>query len=43
VQPLADEDGTPAEREAIQRCVRFVEQNPEWRLSLQLHKVIGVE
>ncbi|MHB0976606.1 MAG: 7-carboxy-7-deazaguanine synthase QueE [Candidatus Aquicultorales bacterium] len=24
-------------------CVRFVEENPDWRLSVQLHKLLGIK
>ena len=27
----------------IDYCVKLVKQNPEWRLSLQMHKLIGIE
>ena len=34
----------PAETKAnIAYCVEMVKQNPEWRLSLQMHKWIGIE
>ncbi|MBR4388338.1 MAG: radical SAM protein [Prevotella sp.] len=29
--------------EIIAQCVDFVKQNPEWRLSLQTHKLIGIQ
>ena len=24
-------------------CIRYIEQHPQWRLSLQTHKLIGIE
>lgn len=27
---------------ALKRCVEFVQKNPQWRLSLQMHKLIGI-
>ena len=27
----------------IDYCVKFIKQNPQWRLSLQMHKLIGIE
>ena len=27
----------------INYCVRYIKQNPHWRLSLQMHKLIGIE
>jgi len=36
--------GSPAETKAnIDYCVKQIKQNPEWRLSLQMHKWIGIE
>lgn len=31
-------DGTTMDERAIQWCVQLVKENPEWRLSMQLHK-----
>lgn len=28
---------------ALRRCVAFVQDNPEWRLSMQVHKLINIE
>jgi len=27
----------------IDYCIKFIKQNPQWRLSLQMHKLIGIE
>jgi organic radical activating enzyme len=32
----------PVYEEHVARCVAFVRDNPEWRLSLQTHKMIGM-
>jgi len=29
--------------ENIEYCVQFIRQHPQWRLSLQIHKLIGIE
>ena len=31
-------DGTTIDERAVQWCVKLVKENPEWRLSMQLHK-----
>ena len=36
----ADEDKN---RSNIAFCVNYIKQHPEWRLSLQIHKLIGIE
>jgi len=36
-------DGNKANMENINYCVDFIKQNPEWRLSLQIHKLINIE
>lgn len=41
VQPCDTADEA-RNRDIIDRCVRFVMQNPSWRLSLQTHKILGV-
>ncbi len=28
---------------AVDRCLRYIKEHPEWRLSLQLHKLIEIE
>ena len=34
----------PAETKAnIDYCVEYIKQNPQWRLSLQMHKLTGIE
>jgi len=40
LQPLAD--GTQWIGSEIQRCIAWVQENPSWRLSLQLHKALGL-
>ena len=36
--------GDPVQNEAIMRsCVHYIKQHPQWRLSLQTHKLIGIE
>lgn len=37
IQPLSNE------KDSIDRCVQLVMNNPQWRLSLQTHKMVGVE
>lgn len=39
LQPL---DG-PAARDNQQRCVAYCLQHPQWRLSLQTHKILGID
>lgn len=39
VQPLWPDDGG---RESMERAVRLVLEHPEWRLSLQTHKFLGI-
>ena len=34
--------GLEPDREAIARCVELVKENPKWRLSVQLHKMVGI-
>lgn len=29
------------DKDALERCVEFVKANPEWRLSIQMHKILG--
>lgn len=41
VSPAARPDGSFAP-EDVAWCVRLVKENPAWRLSLQLHKLLGV-
>ncbi len=35
-------DGMSPNHETLQWCVKLVKENPEWRLSLQTHKWLGV-
>jgi len=35
-------DGNRPNRENVKHCVKLCLENPEWSLSLQLHKLIGV-
>lgn len=37
------DDAMQLDSEALERCIAFVKENPRWRLSIQLHKLIGVE
>jgi 7-carboxy-7-deazaguanine synthase len=41
VSPAARADGS-FDREDVAWCVQLVKENPSWRLSLQLHKILGV-
>jgi 7-carboxy-7-deazaguanine synthase len=41
VSPAARPDGS-FDREDVAWCVQLVKENPSWRLSLQLHKILGV-
>lgn len=41
VSPAFAADGTIS-REDLQWCERLVMENPQWRLSIQLHKILGV-
>ena len=38
-------DTGDAQRNAaiMQRCVDYIKHHPQWRLSLQTHKLIGIE
>ncbi|HLK14780.1 MAG TPA: hypothetical protein VKT78_08245, partial [Fimbriimonadaceae bacterium] len=38
VQPL----DSPARADDTRRCVEFVLSHPEWRLSMQMHKALGI-
>lgn len=31
------------DREAVERCLQFIMENPEWRLSVQLHKLLDFQ
>jgi len=35
-------DGNTIDRDAVAWAVKYCEQNPKWKLSLQIHKLIGV-
>jgi 7-carboxy-7-deazaguanine synthase (Cx14CxxC type) len=39
LQPM---DG-PLQREYTQRCIRYCLEHPQWKLSLQTHKLIGID
>lgn len=41
ISPAFEPDGT-CKQETIDHCISLVTENPEWRLSLQQHKVWGV-
>lgn len=36
-------DGNKLNKENIHYCVEFIKQNPQWKLSLQIHKLIHIE
>ncbi|KAA6337088.1 7-carboxy-7-deazaguanine synthase [termite gut metagenome] len=40
LSPIFDADKTKAN---IDFCVKTIKQHPQWRLSLQMHKLIGIE
>lgn len=43
VSPIfVGDDAMTLDREALERCIAFVQQNPLWRLSLQVHKLIQI-
>ncbi|MBO7540482.1 MAG: radical SAM protein [Bacteroidales bacterium] len=42
VQPC-DTGNTRKNRKISNLCVKFVKQNPKWRLSLQTHKLLGIK
>lgn len=35
-------DGSHLERKTLDWCLRLVEENPPWRLSVQVHKLLGI-
>ena len=35
-------DGPRLERRTLDWCLRLVEENPPWRLSVQVHKLLGI-
>ena len=35
-------DGQVLDRKAVEWCVKLVEENPQWRLSIQQHKVLKI-
>jgi organic radical activating enzyme len=39
LQPVMDKNY----KENLKSCIEYIYKNPEWRLSLQIHKLIGVE
>lgn len=41
LQPC-DTGDSSRNKEILQRCIAFIEENPEWQLSLQQHKIIDV-
>lgn len=34
---------TSVDKESLQLCLQFLQQHPEWRLSVQLHKLLGLQ
>lgn len=36
-------DGDKVNKENVDYAVRYIEENPQWILSLQIHKLIGIE
>lgn len=42
VQPC-DTDNTKKNRDITKKCVSFIKAHPQWQLSLQTHKYIGIE
>ncbi len=40
ISPAFNADGQ-LERDTLQWCLRLIEENPKWKLSLQTHKIIG--
>jgi 7-carboxy-7-deazaguanine synthase (Cx14CxxC type) len=39
LQPLDDENQSAH----IKKCIDYVQHHPQWRLSLQMHKIIGID
>ncbi len=35
-------DGNELDRRTLEWCIRLVKENPDWRLSIQMHKVWGI-
>lgn len=43
VSPIfVGEDKMDLDRRALERCIQWVQDHPEWRLSLQMHKLIDI-
>lgn len=42
VQPC-DTSDEARNRDIINRCVNFVKENPKWKISLQMHKILNVQ
>jgi len=42
ISPIFSENPTET-KENIDYCVQQIKQNPQWKLSLQIHKLIGIE
>lgn len=42
ISPMFDPDSTSVTNENLQYCIDLVKENPEWRLSVQQHKIWGV-
>lgn len=36
-------DGSTINKENVDYCVEMIQKNPQWRLSLQIHKLINIE
>ena len=36
-------DGNAINKQNVDYCVEFIKTNPQWRLSLQIHKLIHIE
>jgi organic radical activating enzyme len=34
---------SPQRQDALARCIEYCLQNPKWRLSVQLHKTLGIK
>ena len=43
VQPIENISDSEETQRNIIRCVNFVKQHPDWRLSLQIHKYIAIK
>lgn len=43
LSPVFIEGDKSKTKENIDYCVEYIKENPRWRLSLQIHKLIGIE